>query len=201
MSKREPHKRRRKGQPTAEDLEIWQRVAATARPQTDRFDRVTEVGLPEPEEPLPPRAAPPPKPAKARPLIQPAPPPTPAPPRPSALSHGDLSRMDKRTADRFRRGQMRLDGRLDLHGMVQAEAHRALIGFIYRSWEQGRRCVLVVTGKGLRSEDGTGVLRRMVPRWLNDPGLRGMILSFTHAQPRDGGDGALYVLLKRRRED
>lgn len=114
------------------------------------------------------------------------------------LRHGQTAGIDKRTAGRFTRGRMSIDGRIDLHGMTQETAHRALCGFLARAYDAGHRCVIVVTGKGMRGE-GSGVLRRMVPMWLNEPGLRTRILSFSYAQPRDGGEGALYVLLKRRR--
>ncbi len=93
---------------------------------------------------------------------------------------------------------MAIEARLDLHGMTQAEAHGRLVAFVEGHQAAGRRCVLVVTGKGTWREEG-GVLRDAVPRWLNEPGLRPRILSFSHAQPKDGGEGALYILLKRLR--
>ena len=114
----------------------------------------------------------------------------------SELSHGDAPGVDRRTADSLRRGRMKIEARLDLHGMTQAEAHRALAAFVDGQQGAGRRCVLVVTGKGAWREGG-GVLRDAVPRWLNMPALRPKILSFSHARKRDGGDGALYILLRR----
>lgn len=113
------------------------------------------------------------------------------------LRHGHTAGIDRRTADRMKRGEMDIDGRIDLHGLTQEAAHVALNGFIARSYALGRRCLLVITGKGLR--EGTGVLRAAVPRWLNERPLRGAILAFSHARPQDGGEGALYVLLKRQR--
>lgn len=113
------------------------------------------------------------------------------------LEHGASPGVDRRTADRFRKGRMGVERRIDLHGMTQDQAHSALTRFIETSSFEGLRCVLVITGKGMRGE---GVLRRMVPRWLNDTRLRQRILSFSHAQIPDGGDGALYVLLKRQRD-
>jgi len=97
----------------------------------------------------------------------------------------------------MRRGRLPIDDAIDLHGCTQEQAYVALAGFLGRAHGAGRRCVLVVTGKGLR--DGTGVLRAMVPRWLNEPALRRLVLGFSYAQPKDGGEGALYVLLKRQR--
>ena len=92
--------------------------------------------------------------------------------------------------------------------MTQAQAHGALVGFLERCHGAGRRVVLVITGKGSprisRPDDppfGTpgGILKARVPAWLNEPGLRSKVLAVHHARPQHGGDGALYVLLKRRR--
>ncbi|MEQ8667260.1 MAG: Smr/MutS family protein [Rhodospirillales bacterium] len=108
--------------------------------------------------------------------------------------------VDKRTLGRLKRGKLAIEGRLDLHGHTQASAHQALNDFIEMSYESQRRCVLVITGKGLRAADGNhGVLRQAVPRWLSDSKLKPMIVSWQPAQPRDGGDGALYVLIRRKR--
>ena len=108
--------------------------------------------------------------------------------------------IDRASFDRLRRGQLPIEARLDLHGLTQAEAHRELTRFITTSDASGKRLVLVITGKGRPGSEGMGVLRQAVPRWLNEPGLRGRILALTPAQPRDGGAGALYVLLRRKRE-
>lgn len=116
-----------------------------------------------------------------------------------ALVPGHHPNVDGRTADRLRRGKLEIDGRIDLHGMSQAQAHTALASYVHRAWHEGRRCILVITGKGTFSAEG-GVLRRAVPRWLADAPLRPMVLAVQHAQPRDGGEGALYVLIKRRRD-
>jgi DNA-nicking Smr family endonuclease len=88
-----------------------------------------------------------------------------------------------------------IDGRIDLHGLTQDEAHRALTAFIGRMRRSGARCVLVITGRGLRTG---GVLRQAVPQWLDAPGLRDMVLAFGPARIEHGGEGALYVLLRRR---
>ena len=107
--------------------------------------------------------------------------------------------VDKRTATRLKRGKMAIDGRIDLHGLTQEEAYRALTSFLAGAQESGRRCVLVITGKGLRPDGRIGVIRASVPRWLNQPPNRQRILEVTPAAPRDGGEGALYVLLRRKR--
>jgi len=118
------------------------------------------------------------------------------------IPHG----LDKRTAERLRRGQLAIEARLDLHGMTQDEAHGALFSFLARSEAQGLRCLLVITGKGVRRSDGhdfrgeaIGVLKHAVPRWLGEAGQRRRILALAPAQPKHGGSGALYVLLRRQR--
>jgi len=92
-----------------------------------------------------------------------------------------------------------VEARLDLHGHGRETAHRALDAFILRSVSAGKRCVLVVTGKGSR-DGGIGVIRAHVPQWLNLAPLREHILSYNTARPQDGGEGAIYVLLRRVRE-
>jgi DNA-nicking Smr family endonuclease len=106
--------------------------------------------------------------------------------------------LDRRTAERLRGGALPIEARLDLHGMTQAEAHRALDTFLARAVEAEKRCVLVITGKGGRMA-GDGVLRAAVPRWLNEAPNRARLLAFAPAQPQHGGAGALYLLLRRRR--
>ncbi|PKU23510.1 Smr/MutS family protein, partial [Telmatospirillum siberiense] len=120
----------------------------------------------------------------------------PAPASP-ALDHRRAPGLDKSTAGRFAKGMMEIDATIDLHGLTQPVAHAALSRFVSGSADLGRRCLLVITGKGNR--EGSGVLRAEVPRWLSEPSLRAQILAFTPAQPKHGGGGALYVLLKRRR--
>ncbi|MEE8563481.1 MAG: Smr/MutS family protein [Alphaproteobacteria bacterium] len=115
------------------------------------------------------------------------------------LAAGAAPGLDKRTAQRLRRGQIRIEGRIDLHGMTRVEAYRNLSDFLKSSAAGGRRCVLVITGKGLSQGAGSGILRAEFPRWLNEPALRPLILSFAPAQPRDGGGGAFYVYLRRDR--
>jgi DNA-nicking Smr family endonuclease len=102
--------------------------------------------------------------------------------------------LDRTSAERLRRGRNPFEARLDLHGMTQAEAHRALTGFVAGSRAIGRRVVLVITGYGSMSG---GVLKAAVPRWLNEPELRRHVLAIAGAQKRDGGAGALYVLLRK----
>lgn len=168
--------------PRADEAELWEWATRDAKPLRARRARVP---APKPRvEPKPvPHAA-----ASASPVVR-------APVLPE-LSHGTSPGVDRRTAERLHRGQMEIDGRIDLHGMTQSEAHDALAAFMDKAEGRGWRCVLVITGKGTR---GGGVLRAAVPRWLNLPPHRARILSFGAARPKDGGDGALYVLLRRRR--
>ncbi len=126
---------------------------------------------------------------------------TPVAAKPSAPSFAPLSPatapgVDKRTVARLRRGQLPIDARIDLHGLTQREAHRELAAFLEDSRDAQRRTVLVITGKG---EGGQGVLREAVPRWINEAALRPLVLALAPAQPKDGGTGALYLLLRRRR--
>jgi len=125
--------------------------------------------------------------------------PPPAPPAPTPRDETTVPvaptparGLDRRSAQRLKRGQMAIEGRLDLHGMTQEEAHRALGAFIARSQGDGLRAVLIITGK-------SGVLYGAAPRWLEEGGNRGRVLAASRAQPQHGGAGALYVLLRRRR--
>jgi DNA-nicking Smr family endonuclease len=181
---------RRRRTLTRGELDLWRQAVKDAVPLPGRdLEAETAGAAPPAPEPPPPQSAPRPSPRPPR--------SRPAPELP-VLAPGASKGTDKRTAERLRHGEMPIEGRLDLHGMTQDQAHGALSRFILRVHDEGKRCVLVITGKGYR--DGqTGVLRQSVPRWLNTPPLRERILSFAHAQPKHGGEGALYVLLKRRR--
>nr|WP_101066729.1 Smr/MutS family protein [Roseovarius salinarum] len=112
-------------------------------------------------------------------------------------------RMDRKAFDRMRRGKLKPQARLDLHGMTLDRAHPALNGFIMRAHASGHRLVLVITGKGRSGIDAgpvpeqRGVLRRTVPRWLALPPLAQVVLQVTQAHARHGGEGAFYVYLRR----
>jgi len=191
-----------------DDLDLWRHVTRDTRPLAKRPAKA------KPETPAPaerPRPAPPPAKPKApetKKTKKPAPPvPLPVPPPVPDLAKGDVVGVDKRTVGRLKRGKLPVEGRLDLHGLSQREAERALAAFLARSQQRGHRCVLVITGKGSaggRREDAfarPGVLRRMVPIWLNAPANRARVLAFDEARAQHGGAGALYVLLKRSRAD
>lgn len=181
-----------------EDRRLWEHVAGQIKPLTGR-DRLRSHAaelLPEAPGALPPT---PPKRRSAATAGQVPPlPPAARPKPPASLSHGSRDGLDRRKAERLSRGKLPIEATLDLHGLRQAEAHRRLETFLADSQAAGKRCVLVVTGKGQYKEDA-GVLRSAVPRWLNEQPNRARVLSFDYAQPRHGGTGALYVLLRRRR--
>ena len=96
---------------------------------------------------------------------------------------------------KLRRGLYPIDARIDLHGLTQAEAYERLVAFLAACQARGNRCVLVITGRGVRHG---GTLRSMTPRWLDEPPNRPRVLAFAQAQLHHGGEGALYVLLRRR---
>ena len=114
--------------------------------------------------------------------------------------------IDARTNEKLRRGKFEIDATLDLHGMRQSEAKVELVRTLTRCYAAGKRCVLVITGKGHRQKESAdwwdgkpGVLRQMVPQWLAEAPLSGIVLQSQAAQPKHGGGGAMYVLLRRKR--
>ena len=109
---------------------------------------------------------------------------------------GTVGAADGETARRMRKGRLAISARLDLHGYSLSQAYEILLKFLAASQNSGARCVLVITGKGGRFGKGTGKLKSELPNWLNDNSLKPMILSFSHAIPRDGGNGAFYILLR-----
>jgi DNA-nicking Smr family endonuclease len=115
-----------------------------------------------------------------------------------------LARFDERQRRRLARDPELIDARLDLHGMRQREAHSALRRFLLACAARGDRHVLVITGKGLENgrdylAEDRGVLRRLVPLWLGEAELRGVVVSYTEASTRHGGGGALYLRLRKGR--
>ncbi|MEO5335444.1 MAG: Smr/MutS family protein [Magnetospirillum sp. WYHS-4] len=176
-----------------DEEELWAHVVASVKPLRRRRRQAQAIpaatSAPDPETAT--------SSCTERPRILVIPPPPPVSKLPPDLTVGSTAGVDKRTAERFRKGEMSLDGAIDLHRHTQDEAHRALDIFLLSSQTAGRRCVLVITGKGRTT--GGSVLRAMVPRWLNEAPLRTRILAVAPAQPRHGGSGAFYVLLKRKR--
>jgi len=112
-----------------------------------------------------------------------------------------LSPIDRRTRQKLSRGREQIEARLDLHGMSQDQAHHALSRFLRNAQNEGMKFVIVVTGKGQRGGAGSerGVLRREVPRWLAMPEFRDVVVGFEVAAIGHGGEGALYVRVRRGR--
>lgn len=128
-------------------------------------------------------------------------------PRPPAGERTISGRqMDKGTEKKFKRGQVAIEGRLDLHGFTLAQAQDRLKNFVIRAHGAGKRCVLVVTGKGdlPNPDDDTGSrrgrIRREFPDWLMQPPLNHLVLKAVSAKPLDGGAGAFYLYLRRDRD-
>jgi DNA-nicking Smr family endonuclease len=176
----------------SDDEDLWQRVADTAEPLQKGKNRF--INLPDPVE------------GQRREIPQPEKkPPSAAPYQaeviPKAPSLPGVASFDRREARRLGAGRLSVDARIDLHGMRQREAYGSLKAFLARAQGQGHKHVLVITGKGgKRDHDGSferGVLNREVPRWLSEPDFRAWVVSFTSASKRHGGEGALYVRLRR----
>ena len=118
-----------------------------------------------------------------------------------ALSLGAYAGVDRRMAQRFKGGELTIDGTMDLHGMSREKAHIAITNFIHEHYTRGSRCLLAITGKGVRKngENEVGVLRELLPIWLAEPGLRPFVLACDTARQKHGGGGAYYILLRRKR--
>jgi DNA-nicking Smr family endonuclease len=178
-----------------EDVELWARVAQTATPLKQK-NRVTRAARP-PKPAVPPKAQAGAKAEAKSTLVS-------KPPRPSHAPHAGL---DRQTARKLGKGRLAVEARLDLHGMRQRDAHAALRKFL--KWAQGKdyRHVLVITGKGsgreepasFCEEEARGILRQAVPQWLSHGDLAPLIVSFSEAPRRLGGEGALYVRLRKLR--
>ena len=117
---------------------------------------------------------------------------------PVDLRLGETFGIDRTSARRMQRGQAPIEERLDLHGLSQEQAQKAVKAFIGRAVQKNFRHVLIITGKG---RDGHGILREKVPEWLKDAPLCYHLNAISYAQPKDGGKGALYIRLKRQREE
>ncbi len=187
------------------DRALWRKVTEDAKPLEKRVGAGADrPRLEEPAAEPPAPKAPPTRPRTAAASAPPAVVGKTRKPATPALESGRAAGLDRRNLERLRRGKLPIEATIDLHGDTQAVAHRRLSAFLARAQAAGRRCVLVITGKGRlgRSESGQepGVIRANLPRWLNEAPNRERVLAFAQAQPSHGGAGAFYVLLKRRRE-
>src|SRR5665213_2455959 len=179
---------RRKRALSEEERALWESVAKLTKPLRKKPRAVKPPAAPDPQptaaakQALPQPLAP----AKASRAAKPAPA---VPP---------LAPLGRRERSQLSRGRKEIDARLDLHGMTQTRAHRALSSFLQRAHEDGLTFVLVITGKGkMGSESERGVLRRQVPQWLNLPEFRTLVVGFEEAHIGHGGEGALYVRIRR----
>ncbi len=174
----------------SDDAGLWDAVTRDIKPLKGRGGRVSAKKSPPKPRPEKPQE----KPVKHMPV------------RAARTPQGH--EVDANTLKRFKKGEMPIEARLDLHGMNQPQAHDALRRFIVSSQKVGYRCVIVVTGKGRGgraeaqhwTDSEPGVLKRAVPGWLGDPALKPYVLQTSPAQAKHGGSGALYVLLRRKRD-
>jgi DNA-nicking Smr family endonuclease len=174
-NERQRHRRRL----SEDEQRLWGNVARSVAPmQRARAHEAADRGEPAPPRPRTASAAPAPS------ATLPA-----APPR--------LAPIDRRARQKLARGRDAIDARIDLHGLTQAQAHTALARFLRTAQADDARYMLVVTGKGRDPE--RGVLRRQVPLWLGLPEFRAMVVGFDVAHAGHGGEGALYVRVRRKR--
>lgn len=188
----EPPTPRRKRSLSEEDRALWDSVARQIKPLRKK-PRLTAIEPDAPDD----VADAPSKPRKLRPVpVIKAPTPVPQPPSPPRLAT-----LGRRERSQIARGRKEIDARIDLHGMTQARAHRALHDFLHRAHRDGLAVVLVITGKGKTTgpESERGILRRQVPMWLALPEFRSLVVGFDAAHIGHGGEGALYVRVRRAR--
>lgn len=178
-----------------EDRIIWARVARTIDPLPGKSVEDEEWFVAGPEKPdLPPAdTAPASGPPKMRTFVEPAITEAKAGSKP-VRKHT----IEKPVVRKLARGRLPIDGKIDLHGLTQAEAHNLLFDFLARAHERGLRHVLVITGKG-SSNGSEGVLKRVLPEWLSKPEFRFLISGHENAARSHGGEGALYIRLRRER--
>ena len=185
----EPRPSPRRRALSEEERELWEIVAKQVKPL--RKHRVAKAHPAPPVGPSPvaqaSRPSPPVRPVAAAPA-----------PRVAKPAVPPLAPLGKRERTKLSRGRSEIEARLDLHGMTQMRAHRALTGFLHRAHHDGLTFVLVITGKG-RNGGESGVLRRQVPEWLSLPEFRSFVVGFETAHIGHGGEGALYVRIRRAR--
>ncbi|HEY3893232.1 MAG TPA: Smr/MutS family protein [Bradyrhizobium sp.] len=184
-----PAPARRKRLLSEEEHALWESVARQTKPLRKKSRAVRPPASPPAEPPAARTVAPPKELPSANMPRQPRPEPPP------------LAPIGRRERAQLSRGRKQIDARLDLHGMTQTRAHRALSDFLQRAHIDGLTFVLVITGKGgaAATHSGRGVLRRQVPQWLSLPEFRTMVIGFEEAHIGHGGEGALYVRIRRAR--
>ena len=178
---------RRKRILSEEEHALWESVAKQIKPLRKKHRTPAQAAASKMEAPVAANAMLHPK--SAIPVMAPPPKKPLTPP---------LVPLGRRERSQLSKGRKEIEARLDLHGMTQARAHRALSGFLHRAHGDGLTFVLVITGKGkVGAESERGVLRRQVPQWLSQPEFRTFVVGFEEAHIGHGGTGALYVLLSR----
>jgi len=180
---------RRKRVLSEEEHALWESVAKQVKPLRKRHRAIKPPIAPaEAEAATAPKPVATPRPMTSARIIPPS---RPEPPPP-------LAPIGRRERSQLSRGRKEIDARIDLHGMTQIRAHRVLLTFLQRAHSDGLTFVLVITGKG-RSGGESGVLRRQVPEWLSLPEFRAFVVGFETAHIGHGGEGALYVRIRRAR--
>lgn len=165
---------------TEDERILWNLVARSTKPLKGKT-------APDPE---------PPRPDRPDPALSPAPTSVAPPPAPAQQPKLQVHHLDRLTQRKIAKGRLPLEARIDLHGMRQNEAYSLLLAFLRRAHSSGVRYVLIITGKG-RSLASDGILRRLVPDWLSTPAFRGLVSGYEDAARNHGGEGALYVRLRR----
>jgi len=182
-----------------EEIELWRQVTQTIAPSPGR------ASIPDapPEAPVAPPVSQAKTPQNMVGFREPFLPGYTPPAQKPASALAPLSPLERRLRQRLSRGRTEVDAVMDLHGLRQDQAHGVLRQFLFNAQGSGAKLVLVITGKGGRSQDlaswhsETGVLRRSVPQWLRAPEMRGVVIGFEEAAHHHGGAGALYVRIRR----
>src|ERR1700679_213198 len=181
---------RRKRALSEEERALWESVARQAKPLRKKH-RAADSPTPSSNAEVPVAAKAVAHPKSENPIAVPPPKKPVVPP---------LAPLGRRERSQLSKGKKEIEARLDLHGMTQARAHRALSVFLHRAHRQGLTFVLIITGKGkIGAESERGVLRRQVPQWLSQPEFRTFVVGFEEAHIGHGGTGALYVRIRRSR--
>lgn len=173
---------------SAEDRRIWARVSGSVTPSKPKKALRIIPGAVDPAPPAAPLAK---GPAKTRGVAPPYAP----PPAPPTRVRGLPEALEPRRQRRLSRERDPIEARIDLHGYGRFQAQDALTAFLIGAQARGYRSVLVITGQGRRG--GSGVIRASVHEWLQAPALRGVVSGFASAARHHGGDGALYVTIRR----
>ena len=216
MTRRRSREPRQPPSQEDDDLALWEALKSRLEPLKKGRDRVPTAPT---AEPLPPpavaRKSPVAKDRDPDPMPAPVPVRKPPPGRPAAhktKAGAPLAEIERRKVRKLASGRHDIEAALDLHGMRQRDAHAALTRFLHQAHARKLKFVKVITGKGRKPildndhtadladwmERDRGILRREVPRWLAEPEIRTIVVGFSSAGPGDGGDGALYIELRRK---